>query len=548
MNDSTFGTISNERIIRLKDGQESMIRRASARSDARQPTLTNLFFQGSHISKVHGAVRFKNNQYQIIDYNSTFGTIVNNNYILPNIWFNLRDSDVVGFVMAKPSSSILKVRDNWIKANDLKNQIPLKEFNYPNIHLTFKVSMIDDSIKFIPYVYPRIHDLKKKIDIGNICVDGRQSIEILELDYPNRFTTVQNVQTSTTTTNSTEIANLDYQDSEDDENASKTNNSHIFDLDDNQYCHSFVNDNETSLSSNDKNLKCDHLRELVTISDCENGEVLTIDVDYNAKSCVHSQNDFTHDVCVGTDDEEHYENDEDGDSPTNEKNKAIDLITVLKMTISEVKDEILIQNSGEESININEIISEECICSSSDFSSDSNSSFNSDSDADSDSDANSDSDSDSNSDSKCYSDYDSESSCDVESKEDGNIDLLSNKDDRKEISSVFEFKYDQPTSIFNNGDEPGLPVRQIQPPSTSEEHGAILLKSSKRSFSEMDGNDEDASSNSKSNSKGDFKRAKNDQSRVKVIAKEVGKGLLYALITIAAIGAYGSTIASQYDV
>ncbi|CUM66766.1 uncharacterized protein PRCAT00004447001 [Priceomyces carsonii] len=138
--------VSNEREITLNNGDEIFIRRASNKDQSRIATETNLFFKNTHLSKLHASLKLYDDYFYLKDCNSTFGTVINDEYIASESWFRLSDNDTIGFIISKPSSAIEKIVSKF----DKQNTIPLKEFSDASIALSFKINTKDNCITFLP--------------------------------------------------------------------------------------------------------------------------------------------------------------------------------------------------------------------------------------------------------------------------------------------------------------------------------------------------------------------------------------------------------------
>ncbi|KAG2735158.1 hypothetical protein G9P44_001372 [Scheffersomyces stipitis] len=121
--------LSNDRVIPLAPGSEVLVRRASERNEDRTPQLSNLFFKNSHLSKTHAAIKNIDGSFYIKDLGSTFGSVLNNNFIVKDAFFRLSNGDKVGFVISKPSATISSV----LKKYKTKKLIPLTEFSSPTL-------------------------------------------------------------------------------------------------------------------------------------------------------------------------------------------------------------------------------------------------------------------------------------------------------------------------------------------------------------------------------------------------------------------------------
>jgi hypothetical protein len=138
---------SDERIVTVPKDHQVMIRRASLKDLSRIANVNNLYFKDSHLSKLHASIKLENGKLYLMDCHSTFGTILNFDYLLPGQWHEIKNGDLIGFIISRPSASIYEVVDSWTEPS---NKIPLSHFQNPSIGLQFKVSVIDNIIKFLP--------------------------------------------------------------------------------------------------------------------------------------------------------------------------------------------------------------------------------------------------------------------------------------------------------------------------------------------------------------------------------------------------------------
>lgn len=141
--------VGAERVLTFDEGQETYVRRASSKDSNRWPLLTNLNFKNTHLSKTHAIVRFRDGKFQIRDESSTFGTVINNDFLMPgeDNWADLNEGDLLGFILTKPSGSIRAVRE---EGGDDTQFIPLEKFKSPSLGLLFKIGVDSNTISFTP--------------------------------------------------------------------------------------------------------------------------------------------------------------------------------------------------------------------------------------------------------------------------------------------------------------------------------------------------------------------------------------------------------------
>ena len=139
--------ITNERILTFKSGDKVEVRRASTKDTSRNASLTNLFFKNSHLSKLHARLSYSEDDgFKLKDEDSTFGTVLNDQFLVPGNWFPIKSGDNVGFIVSKPSSFI----SDTVSKNGSAKTISLNEFNNPQVALQFVTEIDNDVIKFLP--------------------------------------------------------------------------------------------------------------------------------------------------------------------------------------------------------------------------------------------------------------------------------------------------------------------------------------------------------------------------------------------------------------
>ncbi|ODV76959.1 uncharacterized protein CANTADRAFT_92112 [Suhomyces tanzawaensis NRRL Y-17324] len=141
-----LGTIPNERIVALNEGEEVLIRRASTRDNSRAARITNLNFRNTHLSKSHAVLKYENASFFLKDEGSTFGTVVNNNFLLEGAWVKLVTGDTVGFIVTKPLAAIAEVT---LRHAD-QATVPMSEFKPASLGLEFLIVISHNIIKFVP--------------------------------------------------------------------------------------------------------------------------------------------------------------------------------------------------------------------------------------------------------------------------------------------------------------------------------------------------------------------------------------------------------------
>ena len=125
--------------ICLADG-EIPIGRASAKHADRAAKKSNMFFDNSHLSKTHAKLSITNKVLYLEDLCSTFGTVWNNNLLVPNKKVAVKEGDRIGFVLNRPSSSIKEM----IKKSSGAAMIPMDTLLNPLVQLVFSVISFDE--------------------------------------------------------------------------------------------------------------------------------------------------------------------------------------------------------------------------------------------------------------------------------------------------------------------------------------------------------------------------------------------------------------------
>lgn len=134
----------DERLIDYDDEKLIYVRRGSQRDSRRVIGRDNLNFDNSHLSKEHACFQYKNGALYVKDCGSTFGTTVNDKFIVANRWHVLESCDTIGLIVSKPSTWIAKIVKKFPDHDD----IPLEEFSNPPIGLKLRFDYLDDKLKF----------------------------------------------------------------------------------------------------------------------------------------------------------------------------------------------------------------------------------------------------------------------------------------------------------------------------------------------------------------------------------------------------------------
>lgn len=131
-------TCPDKRVVKLGE-TPVLIGRASTRVPERAAKISNLCFTNSHISKEHARLLVQNNEVLIEDMNSSFGTIKNDDLLVPFNRVQLKEGDVLGFVLNRSLSYLLTMRNN----RGFLKTVPLSMISNPKIHIRFSVVKID---------------------------------------------------------------------------------------------------------------------------------------------------------------------------------------------------------------------------------------------------------------------------------------------------------------------------------------------------------------------------------------------------------------------
>ncbi|SGZ51948.1 CIC11C00000005466 [Sungouiella intermedia] len=131
-------TPANSRVVDLSTGPLP-IGRASARDGGRSAKLNNLYIRNSHLSKIHARVWVEDGAVYLEDVGSTFGTIWNNNLLVPDKPVAIYAGDSIGFVVNRPSD-VLK---NLISKTLNGPMVLLDKLLNPRVQLQYVVHSVD---------------------------------------------------------------------------------------------------------------------------------------------------------------------------------------------------------------------------------------------------------------------------------------------------------------------------------------------------------------------------------------------------------------------
>ncbi|CAH6721539.1 hypothetical protein CLIB1444_06S04478 [[Candida] jaroonii] len=140
---------SQVREIRLEPDFDIIIGRASTRDPARTPSNDNLWFFNSQLSKCHAYLQNEDGKLSLYDFNSSFGTVLNNKVLKPSHVVEVKDGDVVSFIMVKSYNSIKKIFDSCNTP-----MIDLKTFGNPRLMMSFKIEVEKANVDYLVNFHP----------------------------------------------------------------------------------------------------------------------------------------------------------------------------------------------------------------------------------------------------------------------------------------------------------------------------------------------------------------------------------------------------------
>lgn len=157
--------------------------RASFKDSLRAPRKDNFHFQNSHLLKSHAIVEKKEAGFCVQDTRSTFGTILNDHFLLPGFWFPLSAGDVLGFIISKPSSTVNDV----VQKHKGEMEIPVSRFSSPEIGMRFKVSFPNTNSIRLTRLF--VHEDSPAVQNGdfNDTIDCSEEDYISEEDHSELF-------------------------------------------------------------------------------------------------------------------------------------------------------------------------------------------------------------------------------------------------------------------------------------------------------------------------------------------------------------------------
>lgn len=126
--------LNDHRRVTLGKGDFSDIKRESDRETSRFGSSDNLFFKHPQLSKAHGRLMNDDGRLLLMDVGSSFGTVVNDEFIKPHNFVEVKDFDRIGFIIMRSVSYIKNVVD---MSED--NLIPLSHFGHPGVMLQFRL-------------------------------------------------------------------------------------------------------------------------------------------------------------------------------------------------------------------------------------------------------------------------------------------------------------------------------------------------------------------------------------------------------------------------
>lgn len=126
------------RTIELALGETIDVQRASVRDPSRTPSGGNLCFDHNQLSKFHATLTNDDGVLKIKDTDSSFGTFVNNQYLLQDSYYPVSNGSIVSFIMVKSFEEIRKITSGLTRSHE---PIMLKDFGSPKLLLNFGISI-----------------------------------------------------------------------------------------------------------------------------------------------------------------------------------------------------------------------------------------------------------------------------------------------------------------------------------------------------------------------------------------------------------------------
>lgn len=157
----------DERLIDYDVNKLIYVRRGSQRDSRRVIGRDNLNFDNSHLSKEHACFQYRNGALYVKDCGSTFGTTVNDKFIVANRWHVLESCDTIGLIVSKPSTWIAKIVEKFPDHDD----IPLEEFSNPPIGLKLRFDYLDDKLKFCVVKDDRDHESVSEVVPNDVSMN-----------------------------------------------------------------------------------------------------------------------------------------------------------------------------------------------------------------------------------------------------------------------------------------------------------------------------------------------------------------------------------------
>lgn len=129
---------SNSRVIDLSSGPLT-VGRASAKDGGRSAKISNLYIRNSHLSKAHARVWVEDGAVYLEDVGSTFGTIWNNNLLVPEKPVAIYAGDSIGFVVNRPSDVLKSLISKALNGP----MVLLDKLLNPRVQLQYVVHNVD---------------------------------------------------------------------------------------------------------------------------------------------------------------------------------------------------------------------------------------------------------------------------------------------------------------------------------------------------------------------------------------------------------------------
>lgn len=156
------------------------IGRASAKDGERAEKPTNLYFRNSHVSKSHARVWRRDGAVVLEDAGSTFGTVYNNNLLVPGVPVELAVGDAIGLVINRP----LHVLQGLVAKKLALKMVPLDKLLNPKVQVTYIVHALDAAAGTLVLVPGDVAELDVRDDatFAEVTPEGPAYSEMVQVD------------------------------------------------------------------------------------------------------------------------------------------------------------------------------------------------------------------------------------------------------------------------------------------------------------------------------------------------------------------------------